>query len=159
MADDPFTAGMKATWTAITDNVELAALVEPKNFIDYTGDSISPSKEQRSTRDLPELGIFPGDFEADLFQTSHSSRAALGFEFRLLSGDKRINQDVYPILYNLFPAFYSLKATIAARTVTGLRFFTFGTGEVAEAPEEAGAAHWLYLGTLTLHYQFAHGDF
>lgn len=128
MADittDPFSAVYEELWSLLEDSEEFGRRVAEGNRIKYIKDGDNtrdPEKDQMSTADFPEVRLVPAGIFPHLQRTSNSSSIVARYAIEIRSGDKRLNEAHFPVIW----AVYRAMAPWAAR----LRELTWNDGDV-----------------------------
>lgn len=129
MEDDPFVQNYNALWTLAEDSSRLTDLVFPGNRIKFnqsqslsSGPNRHPIKNEISQADTPELMLTSTGFEANIHNTSSSSRTTRRYEWIISTGDMVIVDKLLPVEWALFAAMMNWKNTVCDLTWMGVKF-------------------------------------
>lgn len=113
---DPFTQTYGAIWDALEAHAELTALVKPGNRFKF--DQLDPPqlKDSQIVNDTPALVLLPAGGSFSIFRTSSGGSAIQTFQLGIVSGDQRLQQQFFPLKWEVARAL-----AIATRTL-GLEF-------------------------------------
>lgn len=94
---DPFTQVLAALWDMFMDKSPVADLVKPGNRIHLAGGSKKPMKDKHSTRDLPQMYIYPAGGVLRLPMSSSSAGVEQNFAIQVNGGDLRVDRVFFPL--------------------------------------------------------------
>jgi len=91
---DPFTQVYDRLWAILTGRAAWAALVDPGNRINFSGDNENPIKDKVNLGDLPQATLMMGafDFPGYLDGSSTCARFTQSYNLQLLARDLRIDK-------------------------------------------------------------------
>jgi len=98
---DPFTAVYNELWAILLDSENFN--VKRGNLINYIGKR-DPEKDEVATEDLPEVRLSPNGIIPHIQNTSSSSRLTVRYSIEVRSGDKRLDESHYPLIWAVYKA-------------------------------------------------------
>lgn len=122
MATDPFTLVHNAIWALLEADTTLTAAVAVTSRIKFTGSDRMPIKEERGAADRPELRVRPLAGKAHQHRTSNGSSVQRTWLVELATGEQRVDEDLYPIEWEIYRAMADWPDTLAALTWNGKEF-------------------------------------
>ena len=93
---DPFTAVYRGLWQLLEAHPGFASAVRPGNRLKLV-DGEPHAKDQVSTADLPEVRIVPSGASSHLRRTSTTSGVTKAWTIQVATGDKRLDERLYPL--------------------------------------------------------------
>lgn len=161
LAADPYSPVYEAIWNAIEQHSLLAGKVRIGNRIRYDGESRDPAKDQVLSADFPELRIVTTGIEATN-QDSTNTRHVRGFHVIIVTGDRRLDEYLFPIEWELFRALLPLhRQQFAAQYTLGEFKWQAQLGPATEGlltEHNRGIAGWAAVWTLTVTFHFRTSD-
>jgi|TARA_R100000093_G_scaffold60439_1_gene31968 hypothetical protein len=120
MADDPFTAVLKALWDILEANSEFSSLVSLGNRRKlWTGDT-KIDKDSYSPADLPEVTIVPAGGTSNPVATSTGGNVIQIYRIQMLDGNLQASSSYFPLKWAIFKALASIDGLLSLSYVRGI---------------------------------------
>ena len=165
MSTDPFSLVFDKLWELAEVSQPLMRLVSPGNLIKFNkAQDRDPLKQQILTADLPELVLTGvGSTEANLLESSCSSKIVRQYSFILSTGDYRITSFLLPVQFALFCALADYQAVLCPLQWKSKTFITqanwVSLSEGMSNPElNRGIKGWSSLWTCMVEMHFSTAD-
>lgn len=123
MAIDPFSQVYDALWDLMERHTPFAKLVKPANRIKYSGRR-QPEKQSIADSDYPQVRILPAGSEVHHERTSSSGSIIKRFEVQIATGDRRVDERVFPLQWEIIRAMHGWQTVLNALTWEEVAFVT-----------------------------------
>ncbi len=145
MADDPFTQTLDKIWDLLESHTGFTDLVRLGNRIKVSGTNPDPYKPRPQSADLPEVRVEPEGGKVELFATSSSSRATQDYAVSLVTGDVRVNKQLFPLKWEMMKALSKSGDNLGLSFVTKVRVREVGesVGQEDHRVKRAWSGKWI----------------
>lgn len=161
---DPFTMVYSALWDCLLAQKDFARLVPVGNRIRFDNDSAAdPIKLQIAVADTPEIMLISQNIEANLYDTSSSSKITRQYSWQISTGDFRASMLLYPVEWTIFVGMLAWKDKLAALKYCGKSFcknanIVTGVNGYSDPNANRGIVGWSALWTCQVDLYFDTDD-
>lgn len=160
---DPFTQVYDALYSLPWEREALCHMVKPGNRVSFSGADRDPLKPSVQAADLPEIRLIPTGGTPHLQRTSSSTTWIMRFEWGIATGDQRVNENLYPVEWELLRAMANWIAVLTALTWKDKVFVWFAKPTdsregVTETDINRGVKGWVALWACEVHLKFTTSD-
>lgn len=167
MHDNPFGLVYTTLWEMLLSHPGFERDVREGNRIRFDRNKIDPSKYEVQPGDLPEMMLTTATLDANLFDTTNSSRVTRTYSWNISTGDQRYYRDGVPLLADLewyvFVAMHSWKDRLTLLKYNGLSFvklmnLTQGSTGLSDPQKNRNITGWSAVWSCMVQMQFKHAD-
>lgn len=114
--DDPLTQVYNALWDMLEAHEGFTDLVKIGNRMKFAGDVRDPERLEELTADRPNVGILADGGTPRIGQTSSSTLLVAKYLAIVVTGDKRVSAELYPVTWEMFRAMHTWQTHLRALT-------------------------------------------
>lgn len=115
MATDPLSLVYDALWDILEAHKPFTRLIKPGNRIKYSGRR-DPEKDGSGDSDYPKVRILPVGGETHLERTSSSGFLSKRFQIQVATGDRRVDERLFPVEWEIIRAMHGWRTKLEALT-------------------------------------------
>lgn len=160
---NPFTLVYSELWAILLRHPAFARDVKYKNRIRFdVPNNRDPAKQTIADADLPEVMLTVESINANLHDTSHTTKIARRYNFLVSTGDFRYNEKLAQVEWAMFTAFCNWQTTLSALMwkdksfCKAFRILT-GTAGMSNPQQNRNIVGWscIWQGEVEMHFNTA----
>lgn len=164
LSTDPITIAAQGIWTVLESHEPLASLVRMGNRIKLDDTNRDPGKANVSTTDLPELAVFPTQWEPTDNQgrvaTSNGRFLTVTFSIAIATDKLRTGDPsgIYPVLWEVIRALWIARNTVPGSPDVFYLWpsagnFELGVRGANQGDPASGVAGWASMATVRVTFR------
>lgn len=155
---DPLSTLYDALWTMLEAHSGFTDLVRIGNRVKFAGEMRDPEKSMVLSADRPTVGILAEGGLPHLEATSNASFLTARFQIIVITGDLRLDEELYPVTWEIYGAMTRWHTALTALTWNGKTFVHLGRPtNFVETPVEVvnqGIRGWVGKWTYEVEMHF-----
>jgi hypothetical protein len=159
MMSNPLLQAYDAMMAAVAADPTIIQLAK-KNIINYDTDDANPDKSHKTSKDLPELRLLPGDVQFPGTTVNKCTTEMIyTMSWVLITGQQGIKQQYFPLQWAIYRSMIALDSTISGLLYEGLPFVTNlnirgGPGVLGDVNHNTEITGWSCLWRVDLQLRF-----
>jgi len=154
---DPFTTIYNALWDLLESDTDFTSAVRTANRIKFTSSSRDPRKKALQDADAPYVEIAPSDGNVEFYTTSEAHRFEMQYDIRVFTGDLRVNQKLYPLIWTIVKALSNANDTLNLDYVQSVRVASLNVEEF-DKDLNRGTSGWVFVIKVMVQCYFNRAD-